>query len=102
MGASWAKSGAKCDPSLSQNVTQNVTKSKAEIRSNFGDDSGAYFGPKMSNLRRLLGCGVSFFIQRGTFDFAYTCNVFEGFSGLEVPCSGPNSSANQCFCEAGI
>ena len=61
MGSSWAKPGAKCDPNLSQNVSQNVTKSTAEIRSNFGVDLGAYFGPKVMNLRCLLGCGMSFF-----------------------------------------
>ena len=60
MGWSWAKPGAKCDPNLSQNVSQNVTKSTAEIRSNVGADLGAYFEPKVVNLRCLLGCGMSF------------------------------------------
>ena len=47
MGSSWAKPGTKNDPNLSQNVIQDVTKSKAEIRSNFGCDLGAYVGQKI-------------------------------------------------------
>ena len=100
MGSSWAKPGAKCALDLSQNVSQNVRKSKAEIRSIFWADLGAYFGPKVMNLRCWLGCGMSFFIERGTLDFAYPCSVFEGFSGVEVPYMHPNSLANQCFCKA--
>ena len=60
MGSSWAKPGTQSDPNLSQNVIQNVTKSKAEIRSNFGCDLGAYVGQKMTILRCLVGCGMSF------------------------------------------
>ena len=100
MGSSWAKPGAKCDPNLSQNVTQNVTKSKAEILSNFGSDLGHILDKKHQFWGTCWAVGCRFCTQRGTLDFAYSCNVFEDFYGLEVPYMHPNSLDNLRFCKA--
>ena len=61
MVSSRAKLGTKSNPNLSQNVIQHVTKSKAEIRSNFGCDSGAYLCLKNTIFEVLAGlCDVVF------------------------------------------